>query len=162
MGKFRKTFYWLAAGFVLLGVAMVVQGLSMLLDEHRLESRGAQTTGEVESLFTESFYSASRSRMVDQTWIIVGYWVDEVWYGNRFQLSSDQKKDFERGQLVTVVYDPENPANGRPAGLSRQGGGRFQSIFGYLMMFVGIQTLLVLILKPRPALTEHGQAAGLS
>lgn len=159
MRKFRKTFFWVAIGFIVIGVVMAVQGVSMLLDEYWLESRGAQTTGEVESLFTETVYSAARTRTVEQTWIIVGYWVDNVWYGSRFRLNSDQEQDFERGQLITVVYDPENPANGRPPGFSDQRRGRIQSVFGYLMLFIGVQTGLVLTLKPRPRLANRDQSA---
>lgn len=159
MRKFRKTFFFVAAGFVLMGLVMAAQGLRMLVAEYWLDSRGAQTTGQVENLFTESVYSSARGGMVDQTWIIVGYRVDDIWYGNRFQLTSRQKDNFERGQMLTVVYDPENPANGRPPGLSHQRRGWMQSLFGYLMIFIGFQTLLVLIFKPRPTLDDRQQAA---
>jgi len=159
MRKYRKSFFFIAMSFVVLGLVMVAQGVSMLLDEYWLDARGAQTTGEIESYFTESHISAFRLEQVEQTWIIVGYWVDNVWYGNRFKLMPGQEDAFERGQLVTVVYDSENPSNGRPLGFSGRRPGWIQSIFAYLMIVFGVQTLLVLIFKPRPRLINRDQPA---
>lgn len=158
MLKFRKTCYLIAVGFVLMGTIICVQGVQVLLGEYRLESRGLRTLGEVESRYTRDYYSSARSRMVEETWIIIGYWVDGKWHGNRFKLPRRFEQDFEKGQMVEVAYDPDNPSNGRPLKLKQAGVGRIKAIIGYLMLFGGFQSFLVLALKPGPSLPEYWRA----
>lgn len=111
---FRKTLKFIVCGLLVMGIVICVQGVKILIKDSDLSARGAETMGEVESLYSRQHYSSVRGRMVEEDWMIVGYWVDDVWYGNRFKLPRKLRGELESGQLIKVLYDPERPSNGRP------------------------------------------------
>lgn len=132
----------------------------MVIAERNLSKRGEQTQGEIESIYVRETYSSTRGRMVEDNWMIVGYWVDGVWHGNRFKLSAKVADTLEKGQQVTVYYDPSDPGKGRPDFISAQArNGRIKAIVGYLLVFGAVQSFVMLYWKPHPVLRIGARGA---
>lgn len=108
---------------------------------------------EIESLYAREAYSNIRKRMVDQHWMIVGYWVENKWYGQRIKIDSSIAAELQQGQMIEVYFDQSNPQNARPVMIPASvNANKFQALGGFLMLFVGCQLFIVTAFRPRPEL----------
>lgn len=153
MLQFRKTSFLLSFIFITIGLSVLLEGITDLLHENALEKRASQTEGEIESIYKRDLYA--RGKMREELWMTVIYNVEAVQYNKSFKIPKNKIPKLENGQIIKVLYNPENPNYGRPDFISgAKVGKKIQSSVGFIMLFIGVQVLVALIWKPRPQLVN--------